>query len=124
MSDELKEVLKDGLIGLFFTIFFGVLVSIPIVIFASFQGYGNGQYVGYVTGTEVRGTLFKTNRVYMKTSLESSQEDVFCVIDESVYATLQERQVTQDRVTVKTKDIGVALPNECDSESTTVSSVE
>lgn len=120
MTDDFKITSISFLI----TIFIVVVCAFVVTLVTIFQGYGNGQYVGYVTGTEVRGTVFKTNRVYMKTSLESSQEDMFCVTDASIYTVLQEHQTMQNRVTVKTMDIGFALPNECDFESTTISSVE
>lgn len=92
--------------------------------FSGFQGYGNGQYVGYVTGIEVRGTVFKTNRVYMKTSLDSSLEDTFCVTDETLYNSLKEKQLSQERIAVNTKDLGSTFPAECDGEETSISSIK
>jgi len=89
-----------------------------------FQGYGDGQYVGYITGAETRGVIFKTGRVYMKTSLDSSQEDAFCVTDDEVFASLKEAQLTQEKIAVNTKDLGSTFPTECAGEGTSISSLK
>lgn len=38
-----------------------------------------GQYTGYVTAIQQTGTIFKGYTIYLKTNLESSQEDTACV---------------------------------------------
>lgn len=107
-----------------------ILVAITVATFfgtvflRGFQGYGTGQYVGYVTGVEARGTIFKTSRVYMKTSLDSSLEDAFCVTDEELYNSLKEKQLSQERIAVNTEDLGSTFPAECDGEETSISSIK
>ena len=40
---------------------------------------GKGEHIGYISSTETTGIIFKTPRAYFKTSLQSSQEDAYCV---------------------------------------------
>lgn len=50
---------------------------------------GTGKHVGYITSTETIGLFFKTERAYLKTDTQSSQEESYCVIDSKVFNELQ-----------------------------------
>ena len=59
-----------------------ILLSIVwiIPIFTGVEVKNNqGQYKGYVTAVEQNGAIFKGWNVYLKTELESSNEDVACI---------------------------------------------
>ena len=39
----------------------------------------DGEHTGFVTAVEKNGAFWKTGRVYIKSDLSSSQEDIYCV---------------------------------------------
>ena len=41
--------------------------------------YGTGNHTGYVTAVDLTGYIWPTYKVYFKTELESSQENVYCL---------------------------------------------
>ena len=82
----------------------------PILVFLSFfftivglhiETTSNGQHTGYVTAIETNGLIFKTDSVYFKTDAESSQEDRYCVIDDSVKQELINVQKNKELITIK-----------------------
>ncbi len=62
---------------------------------------GKGEHTGYVTAIEKSGLIWKTGTAYFKSDAQSSQEDLYCVADESVYAQLQDASKNKTKVTVK-----------------------
>jgi len=62
---------------------------------------GRGEHTGYVTAVQKQGIIYKTGRAYVKTDIQSSQEDLYCVIDEEVYIRLQEVSKTKEKVSLK-----------------------
>lgn len=88
---------------------------------------GHGAHVGFVTSTETTGLIFKTNRAYIKTDTQSSQEDAYCVAEDSVLADLKAHSDTHDRVEVtyiKWLSSGIASCGGEDEVITKVSAVK
>jgi len=57
-----------------------ILISAITITFTGIHiKNSTGQYTGYVTAIQKTGTIFKGYTVYLKTDLESSQEDTACV---------------------------------------------
>jgi len=50
---------------------------------------GTGSQVGFVSAVEKNGLFWKTGRVFIKPTLESTQEDVYCVSNQEVYSKLE-----------------------------------
>lgn len=73
---------------------------------------GQGEHTGYVTAVEQEGYFYKNLRVYVKTSLESSQEDVYCVNGNqtNIKNELQQAQKDKRIVTIKYQGVnGIGL---------------
>ncbi len=85
---------------------------------------GSGSQTGYVSATEVEGTFIKTNRAYIKPTLESTQEDVYCVIDPDVYDQLKLAEIQKRSVHVKHYSFFEAGAVYCNGEDAIISSVE
>lgn len=62
---------------------------------------GEGQQTGYISAVETTGLIWKTGRVYIKPTLESTQEDIYCVADKSLLETLKVKSQNKENVTVK-----------------------
>ncbi|MEK6880688.1 MAG: hypothetical protein AABY22_13810 [Nanoarchaeota archaeon] len=65
----------------------------------------NGSHTGYVTAVETNGLFFKTDSVYFKTDTESTQEDRYCLIDESLKPLLLEYQQNKTLITIEFYDV-------------------
>jgi len=84
---------------------------------------GSGTQVGYVSAIEKTGLIFKTGRVYIKPTLESTQEDVYCVVDDVVHNQLKAFSVDKTRVEVSHLSWLVAGLSNCELEDAVVLSV-
>lgn len=106
----------------------GVVVGFLMVILFSVVGLhinsGNGSQVGYVSAVETSGIGFKTHTAYIKPDLSSTQEDVYCVIDESVREELEKASVSKQ--SVKVTHFSWMFPGitNCAGESAIIKSVE
>jgi hypothetical protein len=69
------------------------IVSIPIED-------SRGQHTGFITAVETNGIIFKTDRAYVKSDVSSSQEDMYCIIDDTVKQQLEQASINKDKVTV------------------------
>lgn len=96
-DDKLETFLMVGMLWL---LSFGISI-LPAFIIGTHIDTGSGEYTGYVTGVEKAGVFFKTGTAYMKTDLTSSNEDAFCVIDDSVYTDLQAFSSSKSSVTIQ-----------------------
>lgn len=76
-----------------------VVVATPLHIAANNQTH-EGTHVGYVTAVETGGILYKTTTVYIKTNLESTQEDAYCVEDVGLVETLRKHADDKTRIEV------------------------
>lgn len=95
MDTEIKIIVGIGtVIGLF------ILGWIFIGLVGFHLETGKGTHVGFITSTETSGVLFKTDRAYIKTDTQSSQEDAYCVVDDNVFADLRKFSESHSRVEV------------------------
>jgi len=76
----------------------------------------NGTHTGFVTAVETTGILFKTTRVYVKTDAQSSQEDVYCLIDKSLIPILKELESSKQQITIKYDNYFIQGWRYCDAE--------
>lgn len=111
--------------------FIGGIVSLIVLyfivilpIFGLHINTGSGNHVGYVTAVEKGGLIFKTGTAYFKTDAQSSQEDDYCVIDESLLPVLKD--VAEKRVKVEISYFGyfsAGIVN-CNGEGAIISAVK
>lgn len=92
------NVALGGLVVVLALFFLWLLVYVPL--FGVHWNIGSGTQVGYVSAIEKGGLLFKTGTAFIKPTLESTQEDIYCVISEEVFAKLKEVSVSKQRVEV------------------------
>lgn len=59
-----------------------------------------GEQIGYITATEQNGLIFKPKFVYLKSELESSQEEVWCIEDNDVLSKIKEAKDNKQRVKI------------------------
>lgn len=85
---------------------------------------GRGSHTGYITAVEKGGVIWKTGRAYIKTDLSSSQEDMYCVVDDSVYSTLEQKSVNKEKVTIKHFSWLSAGIRNCEGEDAVIYQVE
>lgn len=90
-----------------------VLVVVIAVGFNCFHLPANGGHTGYVTAVEKSGYIFDTWTAYIKTDTQSSQEDKYCVTDQSLVAELQSVQETNAKVTLEYQNGFFIPPWQC-----------
>lgn len=84
-----------------------------------------GEHTGYITAVERNGIIWKTPRVYMKTKLDSSQEDAYCVVEnEELLETLRQASIDEQRVTLEFVDWMVQGMSNCKGEIAVVTSIK
>lgn len=64
---------------------------------------GEGEHFGYVTAVDQQGFVYRNYRVYFKSEVESSQEDVYCVpeSDEDLVKELRDFARSGDQILIK-----------------------
>ena len=81
---------------------------------------GEGQHTGYITAIEQDGMFWKPYIIYFKTDKASTQEDKYCVVDNStLIVKMKEYQSNQTKVTIKYKNEAVIAPWRCNAENCT-----
>ena len=96
----------DYLIELFvWFISLGTLLGVAVLFIGLFflnnVGGSSGEHTGFVTAVESNDNLvWDSDLVYFKTSLESTQEDVYCVNDKSLKVLLMQYAVSGEGVTL------------------------
>ena len=85
---------------------------------------GEGTQVGYVSAVETSGIIWKTGTAYIKPTLESTQEDVYCVSDKTLLAQLGEASKANQKIEVKNVDYLVFGAKNCDAEPAMITSFE
>lgn len=108
-----------GMVGLLVLYF---IVFVPI--FGLHYNTGKGTQAGYVSAVEKGGIIFKTGTAYIKPTLESTQEDDYCVIDDAVYAQLQEASTNKKRVEVSHFSWFSSGIANCNAEGAIISAVK
>lgn len=107
------------------TLFFIVLSFIAIILVGINGlniGTGSGEHTGYITSVEKNGLIFKTGRAYVKTDLQSSQEDMYCITDESLYKELEVVSRSKEPVTLKYHSKLIYGATNCSSEGAIIDS--
>lgn len=84
---------------------------------------GHGEHTGYVTAVETNGLLFKTDRAYVKTDTQSSQEDKYCVLNSAVTEQLRKYSAKKAHITVSFVSFLVAGAKYCKGEDAIITSV-
>lgn len=101
-----------------------VLVFIIGTIFISNIGATNGgEHTGYITAVEQEGVIWKTWKAYVKTDPQSSQEDSYCVKDDSVISQLKDEAKKRSLVTVSYSAPFVVFNWECGGEGSIIRSM-
>lgn len=94
----------DGFEKGFFSVIGVIIIFCFILSLLFFIGFhletGKGEHIGYITAVETRGIFLKTNRAYIKTDIQSSQEDSYCVIDSEIKSKLEKLAENKDRVKI------------------------
>ena len=85
-----------------------------------------GQYKGYVTAVERNGAIFKGWNVYLKTELESSNEDVACINreDQQLIERLKKAQEDKENVVLKYEGVWQYAIGVCPGKDRMIISVE
>lgn len=101
----------------YFWIIWGLMSLLWIVpLFTGVHMPNNqGQYKGYVTAIEQNGAIFKGWNVFLKTDLQSSNEDMAC-IDRTNYKLiekLQQAQETKENVVLEYEGVWQYAIGEC-----------
>ncbi len=76
-----------------------VFVVLPAALFFGVNAPTSGEHTGYITATEQSGIFWKTWKVYVKTDTQSSQEDTYCVQDETLIPILKSLQESKKLTT-------------------------
>lgn len=100
-----------------------VLVWIVVIIggilgtmFISQFGRAEGNHQGFVTAVErTSGIFFTVDSAYVKTSLETTQEDLYCVLDPEVKAQLDQAAKDKAPVTLSFQNDLIVWKWECAS---------
>jgi hypothetical protein len=81
-----------------------IIILVGIIFTLGVQGIkyeiSNGEHTGYITAVETNGLIWKTDSVYVKSELSSSQEDRYCIIDKEISTKLKQKAVDKEKVTL------------------------
>jgi hypothetical protein len=85
-----------------------------------------GNYTGYVTAVEKNGAIFKGMNVFIKTELESSNEDIACVAIENQELIAELRKAQEEKRNVTFEYYGlVQFPiGECPNSNWSITSIK
>lgn len=95
-----------------------VLISIVLASSGCIEILNNGRHSGQITAIEKNGLIWKTGTVYVKSDISSSQEDRYCVEDESLIPLLNNLSQTRERVTLLYRDEFYKAPWRCSLSDT------
>lgn len=104
-------------------ILFVIWLVIIVPIFGLHINTGSGTHVGFITATETGGLIWKTGTAYVKTDVQSSQEDTYCVIDSAVLDQLKEASVLKEKVQINYISYLSAGIIHCNGEGAIITSV-
>lgn len=85
---------------------------------------GEGKQVGYISAVENEGIFWKTGRAYLKPTMESTQEDVYCVMDKELLSKLEEVSRNNTKIEIKNVDYIAFGAKNCAGEISAISSFE
>ncbi len=99
---------------------FGLFVLIFLFfLFSPFSIPSYGEHTGIITATEVSNAffLFPNKVVYIKTDLQSSQEESYCVDNEDIFLQLRALQKEKKTVTISYENSFWMPPWKCSRQS-------
>lgn len=79
-------------------IYLGIIVV--LLLSGCWETTRNAEHNGQITAIEQSGAFWKTWTVYVKTDISSSQEDHYCVEDETLIPQLKNISDTRQKVTL------------------------
>lgn len=99
----------------------GLLLVVVLSVVAPFFVHtfietSKGNHTGYITAVEKNGMIWKKGRAYIKTDTSSSQEESYCVIDETLLEQLKVKSQNKEKVTLEFKDYFIRGFTKCGSE--------
>lgn len=116
----MNDLLKFFFIGFLITVFSVALFLVMI----STAKPANGQHTGYITAEEKSGYIWETDKFFFKTDTMSSQEDIYCVRNETLYAEASRYVDSKTHVTIFYSN-GLWLPPwQCNGGDTIVYRIE
>ena len=107
------------------SIVIGLMGAFMAVFFISGLGASDGSHAGYITAVEhIQGFIYSADIAYVKTSLESTQEDIYCIKDASVKQVLQEASKNRLPVVVYFHNDLIMWKSDCIVGNTIIYNVE
>lgn len=118
-----KNKKKSKFVVVFWTIL--IIFFAYSLLFPGKAGASNGSHSGVVTAVEYNSNvIWGSNIVYFKTVRESSQEDRYCVNDETVKNQLVEAQKGKKDVTIYFKNNFIMWKWQCNGGESIIYKVE
>lgn len=106
----------------------GIILCALLLVIMKFTGLhintGEGNHIGIITASEKTGLIFKTKKAYFKTSVESTQEDEYCVKNNKIYEKLKKLSTNQSWVKISYKSYFITGFFECDNENAIITDVQ
>lgn len=103
----------------------GIMISVVVFpMIGIHKEVGAGKQAGYISAVEKSGLFWKTGTAYVKPELSSTQEDVYCVDDDEVYAQLEKAAADRTRVEVSHISWLSAGITHCNGEPAVIKSVK
>ena len=90
------------------------MILVSILLSGCITTTTNGRHSGQITAIEKNGLIWKTWDVYVKTDISSSQEDRYCVEDETLIPKLDKLSKDRQKVTVLYKAELIVAPWRCE----------
>lgn len=100
-----------------------IVLSLVLPLIGLHRVTGHGTHVGYVTAVETNGAIFPTDRAYLKTDTQSSQENSYCVVDADVLSQLRAASEAKSKVEVSYFTWLSSGVTSCDGEDAVIGSV-
>ena len=113
-----------AIIAILIVIILGLIALFTVSLTGLHYQTGQGEHTGFVTAVEKEGVIWKTGTAYFKTDVSSSQEDKYCVIDDSVYARLEQASQHKEKITIQHKSYFATSVNECGDEDAIIYGVK
>jgi hypothetical protein len=90
-----------------------LLFTVIIALSGCIETLTDGKHNGQITAIEKNGYIWKTTTVYVKSDIISSQEDRYCVEDETLVPLLYNLSQTRERTTLLYRNEAYKAPWRC-----------
>lgn len=120
----MKGVSAEDVFLAFFIVFIVAFLSGGALLYIGLTSPARGSHTGYVTATETSGLIWSTPKAFFKTDAQSSQEDRYCVTNQSVYDRLLTAQTIREKVTINFQNDWWMPIWECNGGISIIRSVE